>query len=140
MSINNLAASAVGKMKKICFSICFCLQIVFKMLEDQPRDQISCQRSFHDDQNAEKPTPLPSGSIAVVRGLPCVLAIRAAALSADLITGLTFKHLERNLTAKTTKRTSFSDLTALAAKLSIPNRTKFSNKSYTALTVDAHIG
>ena len=34
---------------------------------------------------------------AVVRGLPCILVIGEAALAADLITQLIFKHLERNL-------------------------------------------
>ena len=33
----------------------------------------------------------------VGRGLPCILVIGEAALAADLITQLIFKHLERNL-------------------------------------------
>ena len=33
----------------------------------------------------------------VGRGLPCIRVIGEAALAADLITGLTLKHLERNL-------------------------------------------
>ena len=31
------------------------------------------------------------------RGLPCILVIEDAALAADLLTQLIFKHLERNL-------------------------------------------
>ena len=41
------------------------------------------------------------------RGLPCILVIREAALAADLITRLIFKHLERNLAAETTPTAGF---------------------------------
>ena len=38
------------------------------------------------------------------QGRTCVLVIRQAALAADLITGLIFKHLEQNLSATTVKK------------------------------------
>ena len=38
---------------------------------------------------------------AVVRGLPCILVAGEAALEANLITWLIFKHLEQNLAAQT---------------------------------------
>ena len=37
------------------------------------------------------------------RGLPCILVIGEAALAADLITQLIFKHLERNLAVHTSR-------------------------------------
>ena len=40
--------------------------------------------------------------------LPCILVIGEAALAADLITGLIFKHLERNSTAKAALKANFS--------------------------------
>ena len=70
------------------------------MLEEQPHDQL--------EANAASPMTkirgslcLPSACRAVIRGLPCLLAIVEAALAANLISqlddGLMFKHLERNL-------------------------------------------
>ena len=47
------------------------------------------------------PRPASSTCRAAVRGLPCILVIVEAALAADLITRLIFKHLEQNLAAKT---------------------------------------
>ena len=53
------------------------------------------------------PRPPPSACRAVVRGLSCILVIGEAALAADLITGLIFKHFERNLAAQTASRGGF---------------------------------
>ena len=48
-------------------------------------------------KNAGEPTDDGSECGQRVAGLPCILVIGEAALAADLITGLIFKHLERNL-------------------------------------------
>ena len=50
------------------------------------------------------PRPPSPACRAAIRGLPCILVIAEAALEADLITGLIFKHLERNLRAKTVRK------------------------------------
>ena len=44
-----------------------------------------------------------------VRGLPCILVIREAALAADLITGLVFKHLDQNLAKQPARKAHFSE-------------------------------
>ena len=66
------------------------------MLQDQARDQVGCWRSLPDDQNAGETTDDGSACGQWGRRLPCFLVIREAA-AADLITGLTLKHLEWKL-------------------------------------------
>ena len=78
--------------------------------------------------------PPLSACRAVVRGLPCILVIGEAALAADLITGLIFKHLERNLAKQAAREANLiferlqkpisANLAALAAKLLIPTSNK----------------
>ena len=69
------------------------------MLEDQPCDQVGSYST------ASPMTKMQGRSAcrAVVRGLPCIFVIGEAALAADLITWLIFKHLERNLAAQKPK-------------------------------------
>ena len=64
------------------------------MLEDQLRDQVGCWGSLPVDQNAGELPPPRHPYRAVVRGLARILVIGEAALAADFITRLIFKHLE----------------------------------------------
>ena len=78
-------------------------KILFEKLGDQRREQASLMTKMQGS-----PPPLLSACRAVVRGLPCMLVIGEAALVADLITGLIFRHLERNLTARMDLKAYFS--------------------------------
>ena len=84
MGIKHLAASA-AKSAEIGFLVRSCCQILFKMLEDHPRNQVG--------------EPMDNGAACGRQGwgLPCILVIGEAALAANLITRMIFKHLERNL-------------------------------------------